>query len=120
MNALYDWYKDSRDSLARYESEKQWHESHELDEQIDEMVKGWKEIIEIVDRSHPQIKERYMRNQEMQKSFTSDQINFICEQIGDWYLQHKDTLVNYEQKTHRLGHAKELLKIMICGDEKHE
>ena len=112
MNALYEWYKNSRDSLARYEQEKQGQEPHELDEQIDEMVKGWEEVIEIVDKSHPQIREWYMRNQDMQKSFTPDQINFICEQIGEWYLMMKPLL----EGQHNLGHMKEKLKVMICGE----
>ncbi len=50
--------------------------------------------------------------------FTPEQIDWICYQIGNWYLEWKHKIVNYEDKTHKLGHAKELLKIMICGDEK--
>ena len=113
MNALYEWYKNSRDSLARYELEKQGHEPHELDEQIDEMIKGWQEAIEIIDRGHPQFREQYMRNQEIQKSFTREQIDHICYQIGDWYLMMKPLL----EGQHNLGYMKEKLKIMICGDE---
>jgi hypothetical protein len=48
--------------------------------------------------------------------FTAEQIDFICWQIGEWYLAWKDGIAN-KDGTHRLGYAKELLKTMICGDE---
>ena len=53
----------------------------------------------------------------LQQSFTESQINFICYQIGDWYLNWKDSIANHDHKTNNLGYAKEHLKIMICGDE---
>ena len=52
--------------------------------------------------------------------FTSRQKDFICHQIGEWYLGCKNDLVNYDQKTHRLGSAKELLKVMICGSNSED
>ena len=48
--------------------------------------------------------------------FTPEQKDFICYQIGNWYLNWKDGIAN-KDGTHRLGYAKELLKTMICGDE---
>lgn len=48
-------------------------------------------------------------------SFTSQQEDFICFQIGEWYLKWKHGLVNFKEGTHRLGFAKEELKEMICG-----
>ena len=48
--------------------------------------------------------------------FTPEQIDWICYQIGDWYLEWKPKLVNWQDKTHRLGFAKELLKAQICGE----
>lgn len=51
-------------------------------------------------------------------NFTQEQKNFICYQIGEWYLSVKDRLVNYEDRTHKLGSAKELLKAMVCDDIK--
>ena len=48
--------------------------------------------------------------------FTAEQQDFICYQIGDWYLTWKDGIAN-KDGTHRLGYAKEELKTMICGDE---
>lgn len=46
--------------------------------------------------------------------FTSKQIDHICYQIGEWYLGMKPLL----QGQHNLGHMKERLKVMICGDER--
>lgn len=51
------------------------------------------------------------------RKFTKQQVDFICYQIGEWYVQWKDQLVDYETKTHRLGQAKEALKERICGEE---
>ena len=51
------------------------------------------------------------------RKFTKQQVDFICYQIGEWYVQWKNQLVDYENKQHRLGYAKELLKERICGEE---
>lgn len=51
------------------------------------------------------------------KKFTKQQVDFICYQIGEWYVQWKNQLVDYDNKQHRLGYAKELLKERICGEE---
>lgn len=44
--------------------------------------------------------------------FTPKQIDYICYQIGEWYLSMKPLL----EDRHNLGHMKEKLKLMICGD----
>ena len=46
---------------------------------------------------------------------TEEQQIEICGIIGDWYLEWKLCLVNYDTRTHRLGYAKEKLKEKICG-----
>lgn len=46
--------------------------------------------------------------------FTSKQIDHICYQIGEWYLDMKPLL----EGTHNLGYMKEKLKVMICGEER--
>lgn len=46
--------------------------------------------------------------------FTPEQVDYICYQIGDWYLKWK---CNITTGQHRLGIAKEELKSMICGNE---
>lgn len=51
------------------------------------------------------------------RKFTKQQVEFICYQIGEWYVQWKNQLVDYETKTHRLGYAKEDLKTIICGED---
>ena len=51
------------------------------------------------------------------RKFTKQQVEFICYQIGEWYVQWKNQLIDYDAKTHRLGYAKELLKERICGEE---
>jgi aryl-alcohol dehydrogenase-like predicted oxidoreductase len=40
------------------------------------------------------------------RKFTKQQVEFICYQIGEWYVQWKNQLVDYENRTHRLGYAK--------------
>ena len=50
------------------------------------------------------------------EKLTVEQQDRICWLIGDWYLHIKNNLVNYEQKTLKLGYAKEILKAMICED----
>jgi hypothetical protein len=44
--------------------------------------------------------------------FTQEQIDFICYQIGDWYLMMKPLL----EGQHNTGYMKEKLKTMICGE----
>lgn len=80
-----------------------------------ELVDGWQEVIETVETSCPGLKERYERNLEVQKSFTYEQIDFICYQIGDWYMEWKHRMATGEGTQHRLGIAKEHLKIRLCG-----
>ena len=54
-----------------------------------------------------------------QKPFFSDfQRDFICYQIGDWYCMWKNMIT--DSQTHRLGYAKEMLKIMITGTGEEE
>lgn len=54
------------------------------------------------------------------RKFTKQQVDYICYQIGEWYLEWKNQLVDYDNKQHRLGYAKELLKEKICGEEYYE
>jgi|SRR5579859_1798775 len=110
---LYLWYKNSCQQLANYNREKQNSKPEEISEEIEEMVKGWQEVIDMVNNRFSEYKERFKREQDIQKSFTPDQINHICYQIGDWYLMMKPLL----EGQHNLGYMKEKLKIMICGDE---
>ena len=54
----------------------------------------------------------------MTVGLTGEQIDHICYQIGEWYLQwEKKMWVTGKPNQHWLGFAKEQLKEMICGDE---
>lgn len=48
------------------------------------------------------------------RPFTQQQVDFICYQIGEWYLEWKGKIAN--GKEHHLGRAKEELKMMICPE----
>lgn len=48
-------------------------------------------------------------------NLTEQQQIEICYIIGQWYLEWKHKLVDYDNRTHRLGYAKEQLKEKICG-----
>lgn len=49
----------------------------------------------------------------MKPEFTQAQKDWICYQIGVWYLMMKPLL----EGQHNLGFMKEKLKMMVCGDE---
>ena|ERR1700750_2640217 len=44
--------------------------------------------------------------------FTRKQIDHICYQIGEWYIDMKPLL----EGQHNLGYMKEKLKLMVCGE----
>ena len=80
------------------------------------------QIINIVDVGNKQDQAQYSPSPiyntltHIQDSLTPAQKDFICYTIGDWYLKWKECLIDYDSRTHRLGRAKEELKIMICGE----
>lgn len=45
--------------------------------------------------------------------FTKEQEDWICHQIGEWYLEWKNKITDRQE--HRLGYAKELLKERLCA-----
>lgn len=103
MSDLYSIYVETRAAMDRTSS----------DAYIFELNKN---MMESLERADPTIKSRYERNKKVQESFTPEQIDFICYQIGDWYLEWKEKMATGEGKCHRLGVAKEYLKIKICGE----
>ena len=110
-DAIYQWYKATKKRIKDIESATDDHES--MKSVVDECI----EALHTMEIACPGIKERYQRNKAVQESFTREQIDFICYQIGDWYLEWKERIItDLEQGTHRLGYAKEQLKTMICGD----
>lgn len=52
--------------------------------------------------------------------FTDNEKIGICSKIGEWYLKWKDQLVDYNNRVHRLGYAKEELKSLICDSDEVE
>lgn len=104
IEPIYKMYKEQQRMVA--------HPEWASDEAEVQLIADMKLAITILDEKQPEYKNRYMREQLMQQSFTRDQINFICGQIGDWYLMMKPLL----EGQHNLGRMKEELKVMICGD----
>ena len=103
---IYEIYKTTKRLIERTDACCDKDDSHE------ELFQEWREAIKSLDECHRGYAERYKREKELIASFTSDQINHICYQIGEWYLDMKPLL----EGQHNLGHMKEKLKIMICGE----
>lgn len=79
------------------------------------------ELMKHIDSADPHYRERYDHDSAIQKSFTPEQLDYLCAVIGDWYLHWKGQLVSKDEPgAHRLGVAKEHLKRIICGDNLHE
>jgi len=105
--SLYEVYAKTKNLIKRTkECEKGC--SHEEEP----IFKEWETIIESIEKAYPDIVGMYERRQEVINSFTREQIDHICYQIGDWYLMMKPLL----EGQHNLGHMKEKLKTMICGE----
>lgn len=105
IEAIYQMYVEQKRRLQQQE-----------DFQSDEMlsiIADTKLDIALLEEKCPEYKKRYERQLAIQKSFTREQQDFICWQIGEWYFHMKSLL----EGQHNLGHKKELLKTMICGDE---
>lgn len=56
-----------------------------------------------------------MKSKHSIPEFTQEQKEWICYQIGDWYLEWKEQMTP-DRTPHRLGVAKEFLKVKLCGD----
>ena len=104
-NNIYELYKTTKRLIERTETCGEDH-SHE------ELFKEWREGIKLLDKVHPTYAVRYEREKSIIVSFTKEQIDHICYQIGEWYLDMKPLL----EGQHNLGHMKEKLKAMICGE----
>lgn len=66
------------------------------------------------------IKGSEQKEEEIKKrmNLTYEQEEALCWIIGEWYLDWKNKMVNYDNRTHCLGFAKEDLKDRICKKEK--
>lgn len=71
----------------------------------------------VMEEQSPEYVKKYNIDQEMFSSFTREQHEFICDQIGWWYTLWKDRMwVHGKKNEHWLGRGKEDLKTMICGE----
>jgi hypothetical protein len=100
-------YAASRRNLEDLEAK-----AAELDNETLNLMADMKLSHAILEESDPEYLRRYNMEQKMFKSFSYEQQDFICAQIGWWYLMMKPLL----EGTHNLGHMKEVLKGMICGE----
>ena len=108
--SIMQWY---RETLRLIEVTRTYNDN---DEGVNKMTEEWQSAIESMEQVCPGLRKQYEREKKIQESFTEEQIDFICYKIGEWYMQWKHGIADYELKTHRLGYAKERLKTMICGD----
>jgi len=46
--------------------------------------------------------------------FTPEEEDWICYQIGEWYLEFKNKLCDYDGRVNSFGRAKEVLKNRLC------
>lgn len=109
---VYRMYAESRKTVEKLEANKEKACEEELS-----LLADLKLSHVILDEEKVEYARRYNMDQEMYKSFTPEQRDFICSQIGWWYLVWKDTMwVEDKPNQHWLGTGKEDLKTMICGD----
>jgi hypothetical protein len=112
--SLFELYCRTKKLIERTEDCKT---PHNHTEEMLAMLQGWRESNEVIEETYPQIKDMWRQRQDMINSFSREQIDFICYQIGDWYCQWHDKMwVDGKPNQHWLGMAKEQLKIMICGN----
>jgi len=110
-DTVFQIYVETKNLIKKFEGSK-----HTSDEGF-ELLSNWNETIETLDKVDSNYSVRYQRLIKNQESLTNEQIDFICYQIGEWYLEWKHRIIcDLDQGTHRLGYAKERLKTMICGD----
>lgn len=108
--AVYKMYCEDKKLVNTLESVKDESDDAELD-----LLADMKLSLTILDEAQPEYKEKYEFDEVMRQSFNKNQIDFICYQIGDWYLEWKNKMATGEGTQHRLGIAKEHLKELICG-----
>lgn len=106
MDPLYELYRSARRLIEKATKH------CKKEEPPEELFTEWQNTIKWLDSLGKGYSESYNREKAAIESFTPEQINHICYQIGEWYLSMKPLL----EGQHNLGYMKERLKIMICGD----
>jgi hypothetical protein len=108
-DAIYEWYCATKKLIKSVDEHRT--------EETDKMVQEWQEALDTMEQACPDIARMYAMRTGVQESFTPAQIDHICYMIGDWYIEWKDKMwVDGKPNQHRLGIAKEKLKMMICGE----
>jgi hypothetical protein len=103
---IYQLYKHTKKMIEKADA------CCEKDHSDEVLFKEWRDAIETFDSLGRGYARQYEREKALIASFTQEQIDHICYQIGEWYLAMKPLL----EGQHNLGHMKEVLKTMICGD----
>ncbi len=112
--AIFKIYMQGKKNLEQFDADGSF---DGYDDDFKKIIRDLKLSQTILEEKQPAYKERYDRLMEMQQSFTPEQRDFICYQIGDWYCEWKDKMwVDGKENQHWLGRGKEDLKTMICGD----
>lgn len=109
---IYQMYVEQKRLIARAEARANEHDEHEKS-----ILADMKLSITILEESNGEYPARYKMEQTMSATFTLEQRDFICAQIGWWYLMWKDRMwVEDKPNQHWLGRGKEDLKTMLCGE----
>jgi hypothetical protein len=110
-DTLFNIYVETKNLIKQFE------QSEHVTDEGRLLLSQWNGFIDILDKMDSNYSDRYERLIKNQESFTPEQIDFICYQIGEWYMEWKDRIIcDLKQGQHRLGYAKEQLKSMICGN----
>ncbi len=109
---VYRMYAESQRLIKRSEQSEHPASKSELS-----LIADMKLSQTILEEAVPEYAARYKMEQTMFDTFTLEQKDFICAQIGHWYLMWKDNMwIDDKPNQHWLGRGKEDLKSMICGD----
>jgi hypothetical protein len=109
---IYKMYRENQKLIDRVENL-----SEDGDPELTKLIIQDLRLSQEIWQQVPNFEAEYERLLAEQKSFTPAQIDFICFQIGEWYVNWKERIiVDLKEGTHRLGYAKEQLKEMICGE----
>lgn len=109
---VYRMYVESQRMIARAEANPEG-----LSESEKSLIADMRLSQAILEEAVPEYVARYKMETTMWETFTYEQRDFICAQIGHWYLMWKDKMwVDGKENQHWLGRGKEDLKTMICGD----
>lgn len=109
---LYIQYCQNKTIITKYETN-----NNTMTDEEFSMLADMKFNNTILEEMNHEFLQRYNMERQIFDSFTPEQRDFICYQIGSWYLMWTDRMwVHDKPNQHYLGMAKEQLKIMICGE----